>query len=164
MFSTEEKLLPAVVLSDPRSEIEFWMSGRGPNTPHRSTAPPAAGSPPPMSTLLLEELTSELVLPNQPLHKHTCANWTRLEFECFSYITKLKLDFDLRIQTLSMCVPAWLFRWAVRSVGWSRLSRGALFFSGLHALNLQLLNNNNKKTSKTNYSFLRSWIRAMHVW
>lgn len=73
---TDDVLLPAVVGSDPRSEVDFWTWGRGPNTPHLSTAPPtppAATSPPPMSMLLLVEqiLTSELVLPNQPLHKHT---------------------------------------------------------------------------------------------
>lgn len=64
---------PAVVVeSDPRSEVDLWMSGRGPNVLHLSTVPPTpptAVSTPPRSTLLLEELMliSELVLPNQPL-------------------------------------------------------------------------------------------------
>lgn len=73
---TEVVLLPAAVESDPRSEVDLWTGGRGPKTPHRSTTPPPPPptSTPAMSKLLLEEeaiLSSELELPNQPLHKHT---------------------------------------------------------------------------------------------
>lgn len=73
---TEAVLLPAAVESDPRSEVDLWTGGRGPKTPHRSTTPPPPPptSTPAMSKLLLEEeaiLSSELELPNQPLHKHT---------------------------------------------------------------------------------------------
>lgn len=65
--------LPGLVASGPTSEVDFWTTGRGANTPQRSTAPPALSPPPPpMSTLLLElTLASELVLLNQPLHKTT---------------------------------------------------------------------------------------------
>lgn len=72
---TEAVPLPEVVESDPRSEVDLWTGGRGPKTPHRSTTPPPPPtSTPAMSKLLLEEeaiLSSELELPNQPLHKHT---------------------------------------------------------------------------------------------
>lgn len=59
--------LPGADWSEPRSEVDLWTSGRGPKTPHRSIAPPAAS---PMSKLLLEELMlmSDPVLLNQLLH------------------------------------------------------------------------------------------------
>lgn len=90
--------LPVFAESDPRSEVDLWTSGRGPNVLHRSTAPPAppAESPPAMSTLLLEELrlSSELVLLNQPLHKHyvrltrglpplLCQDTLKQDIECY---------------------------------------------------------------------------------
>lgn len=135
--------LPAAAPSDPRSETELWASGRGPNTPHRSTAPPSApgaGSAP-MSTLLLEELTliSEPVLPNQPLRKtHTkmC--------QLFSVHPILRSWQTSSNTTGALCVPALLFRWALWCAGWSGLGRGVPLFFDLRVLDLKFLNNNKK--------------------
>lgn len=90
-----------------------------------------------MSTLLLEELTltSEPVLLNQPLRKHTDSGST---LQCWCPCQ------DQRVE--EVCVPALLFWGAVWRVGRSGLCGGGLsLLSGLHALDLHLLNTNNKK-------------------
>lgn len=154
------RCLPAFVGSDPRSDVDFWTNGRGPNTLHRSTpppTPPAAVSP--MSILLLEELklTSEPVLLNQDLHKHTNRVWTWPGYRFSVFIPfsgqegqTLKQDLDQRtVNTqwvwVCVCVPALLLWGAVWCGRWSGLGGGVLpLFSGLHALDLQFLNSNSK--------------------
>lgn len=149
--------LPPVVVSDPRSEVDFWTNGRGPNTPHRSTTPPtppaAAISPPAMSTLLLEELmlTSEFVLLNQLLHKQTniVYNKQMIGCWCFGRVAWFELNVDygaLKRQCVCVFIPALLFWGAVWRVWRGRLGRGILpLFSDLHALDLHFLNSNNNK-------------------